>query len=235
MAEIFEEISAAYERAYKSNQEIQRLVEKLAKGSAKYTDAWRYAEIDGMLSSQAALRSAEALLSAADAYPDIMEFLNRCCHTPVTEYTQGVQALLNKKNGISLSSLTADFDANRASGIAHNVAHAEGLDEINKMLGPSLRNFTENTVSNTIAKNAEFQSSVGLRPQIRRIADPRCCTWCDEVAGTYDYDKLVRGDDVWRRHDNCRCIIEFHPGPGYKRITAQSRSSESRGIRIISQ
>ena len=74
----------------------------------------------------------------------------------------------------------------------------ETLDEIQKM------------VDQAIKDNADVQSGAGLHPKIVRTAEAHCCKWCDDLAGTYDYDDVrATGDPVWARHDNCRCLIEY--------------------------
>lgn len=40
-------------------------------------------------------------------------------------------------------------------------------------------------------------------PTVERIAAPKCCTWCKEVAGVH----VNPEGEVFRRHDNCRCEI----------------------------
>jgi hypothetical protein len=39
------------------------------------------------------------------------------------------------------------------------------------------------------------------------------CPWCENLAGTYDYaDVKATGSDVYRRHENCRCIVTYQQG-----------------------
>lgn len=203
---------------FSKDTRVQRLLNKAATGRATYMDVWEYADLIGEMAAKVGQAAAADLLAMTDAYPAVMEFLEEYCHNPVSMYTQEVQAILNQRNGVNLKAVGSEFDKNRASGIAHNVAHAETEEEIRQMMGPSLQNFTENTVSNTLADNCKLQSEFGLRPKVERIADPRCCEWCSEVAGSYYYDELPEESEIWRRHDRCRCTIQYSTGADFKKI-----------------
>ena len=52
----------------------------------------------------------------------------------------------------------------------------------------------------------------GLRPRVIRTAESHCCKWCSALAGTYDYPRVPK--DVYRRHERCRCRVEYDPGEG---------------------
>ena len=78
------------------------------------------------------------------------------------------------------------------------------------MLDEPVVNFTQSVVDDSIKKNAECQYQSGLSPKIRRISMGKCCKWCDRLVGTYDYATVRNtGNDVFRRHEHCRCTVEF--------------------------
>ena len=65
--------------------------------------------------------------------------------------------------------------------------------------------------------NADFQYKAGLSPKIVRTSTGNCCEWCDKLAGTYEYSDVRKtGNNVWRRHSYCRCLVDYHPGNGKK-------------------
>ena len=69
-----------------------------------------------------------------------------------------------------------------------------------------------------VRENADFQYKAGLSPKIERRTVGKCCEWCSKLAGTYEYDDVKdRGNDVFRRHKNCHCIVSYNPGDGSKR------------------
>lgn len=67
-------------------------------------------------------------------------------------------------------------------------------------------------MDSTVKTNADFQYKAGLRPKIRRMTDGKCCEWCSRLAGVYDYPDVPK--DVFRRHANCGCVVEYDPGDG---------------------
>ncbi len=74
-----------------------------------------------------------------------------------------------------------------------------------------LQNSEQSVVDDTIAKNVEFHASAGLQPKIVRRYAGNGCKWCVNLAGMYDYPVK---QEIYRRHDNCRCIVEYFPGDG---------------------
>ena len=42
-----------------------------------------------------------------------------------------------------------------------------------------------------------------------------CCDWCRSLAGTYDYSAGQYPDDIFRRHQNCRCIVTVSNEKGH--------------------
>lgn len=41
----------------------------------------------------------------------------------------------------------------------------------------------------------------------------KCCKWCSSKVGTYPYSPNM-DTDVFRRHANCRCLVEYDNGSG---------------------
>ena len=81
-------------------------------------------------------------------------------------------------------------------------------------------NFLEGHLDDSVHDNAGVQYVAGLDPTLTRTATAKCCKWCDQLAGTYDYEKVRnKGNDVWKRHKNCHCIIDYNPG----KITNRSK------------
>lgn len=82
------------------------------------------------------------------------------------------------------------------------------------LVGPII-NFSQSIVTDFIRENAEFQSKAGLPSVIVRKLAGGCCDWCRSLAGTYTYPDNVP-KDVYRRHQRCRCTVDFHPSDSRK-------------------
>lgn len=57
-----------------------------------------------------------------------------------------------------------------------------------------------------IRVNAKLRNDLGLKPIIQRFGTG-CCSWCSAVAGKWRFGD--QPDDVFRRHDNCDCVIIY--------------------------
>lgn len=101
----------------------------------------------------------------------------------------------------------------RLQGILDRVSEKK-FSESRWLLGAGvLTNYAQSFVDETMKRNAEFQTKAGVAPKIVRKSPTKCCPWCDALVGEYRYPDEVP-DDVYRRHDNCNCIVEYYPGDG---------------------
>jgi hypothetical protein len=77
--------------------------------------------------------------------------------------------------------------------------------------------------------NADFRSRAGLDTYIERRDDGKCCEWCSKLAGRYSYpDKAPR--DIFRRHDNCGCTVEYVCSKGRQDVWSKRWVSEPKKI-----
>ncbi len=77
--------------------------------------------------------------------------------------------------------------------------------------------------------NADFRSRAGLDTYIERRDDGKCCEWCSKLAGRYSYpDSTPR--DVFRRHDNCGCTVEYVCSKGRQNVWSKRWASEPKKI-----
>lgn len=209
---IYQEFTDYFRNAMSEDDRLARFAEKLTKGEATYVDAWDYARRVGGQMSDALLEVAEEILLSEDGYDIVMSALHDG-YQEAAEYAAEVQTLLNQEAGIGIRGVKPDFMTGRASGIAHQASNATDLETAEYYLGSPAQHFTENVVGDTIKANEEFQYRSGLNPKIKRTAVGGCCEWCQAVAGEYDYPAP---DEIYRRHANCDCLVEYYPGNGLK-------------------
>lgn len=149
-------------------------------------------------------------------------------HDIVSQAAVLAQQNANRAAGIGIKPLAADFDADRAQGIIDRVS-SQPFDEVKWLLDEPVKSFSKNVVDQTLEKNVEFQGKSGLHPKIVRRASAGACKWCQAVAGTYSYPDVPK--DVYRRHANCDCVVEYIDGGKIqdvwsKKISARSRVEE---------
>ena len=82
-------------------------------------------------------------------------------------------------------------------------------------------NITHAMADDYMKANAEFRSKAGIDTYIERRDDGKCCPWCSGLAGRYRYPNQVPRD-VFRRHDNCGCLVSYVT-PGGMRQNVHSK------------
>lgn len=78
--------------------------------------------------------------------------------------------------------------------------------KIYEILRRSLTNITQNYIDEYIEQNAQFRAKAGLKEKIIRSTSGKCCKWCDQLAGAYNYPAPR---EVYQRHDNCDCTVTY--------------------------
>lgn len=96
-------------------------------------------------------------------------------------------------------------------------------------------------VDDIVKYNADFQKDSGLSPIIRRTwsgsygsHDTRHTDNCEQMAGEWEYGD--RPDDVFWRHEGCRCTVEYFPSknaPG--QIAALAKYEVARNGELFSK
>ena len=131
----------------------------------------------------------------------------------VSDYAVEVLKKLNENARIGLKAKAAEKDADRINGLVNLASSAEQYDDVSEKLLTAFENFSQSIVDKTIQTNADLHYRAGLTPKIIRKSERKCCEWCANLAGEYDYPTDMP-DDVFRRHENCRCTMEYDPGSG---------------------
>ena len=136
-------------------------------------------------------------------------------HELITSYVNDVQTELNHSANLRLKSQTPELNQDRIDGIINRISSEDSFEDIAWILEDPIINFSQSIVDDAIKENADFHSKVGLRPKITRtVSGHQPCEWCIDLAGTYDYNEAPK--DIYRRHDRCRCTVEYSPGEGKK-------------------
>lgn len=229
---LLEQIQSAFDRNIADDEVAQEIHEKIVKGSATYADAQEYAcQIGEALSKslQANLRS--GVLPDGTMYYNIADRVLRPMlesdHKVISEAAQMVQTSLNQAAGLGMKAQAAPLDTDRIDGLVNKIS-GKPIDDVMWLLGEPIINFSQNIVDETIRQNVDFQGRAGLRPKVIRKAERKCCSWCRNLAGEYDYPDIPH--DVYRRHENCRCVVEYDPGDG-RRQNVHTKRWTSQGER----
>ncbi len=213
------------------------LLGEAAPAPGSYEAAGAYAQRVG-----AALAAAFQKNLSGDALPDgrmywniadrVVRPLLEKDHALCAGAAAAVQAALNKAAGIGLAVETPEPDAGRIDGILQGLAAAEKYEDAARLLSaPVLENFSRAAVDETLRRNVEAHARAGLHPRVIRTAEAGCCKWCSALAGTYNYPNVPQ--DVYRRHKNCRCTVEYDPATGRRRNVWTKRWTDGEESAIL--
>ncbi len=182
-----------------------------------YTAAAAYAELVGSALAEAFRRNLTAdILPDGKLYWNIADRVVRPLleedYAKIADAAVAAQQALNRQAQIGIAPQRAVLDADRMNGLLNKLAEAERFEDVAWVLAEPVRTFSRMAVDDALKANVDFQGRAGLRPRVVRIAENGCCKWCSALAGTYDYPHVPK--DVYRRHERCRCRVEYDPGEG---------------------
>lgn len=214
---ILQEVQERFERDFGKSEIVRNAFAALKGKKATYKTANEFAIEIGDILSKALGRSL-----SADKLPDgkmyyniaqrlLTDVLGRN-HELVSGYASDVQKNLNDEAKIGLKVQVPELNLDRIAGIVNRFSSEENFEDVSWLLGEPIVNFTQSIIDDSIRKNAEFHHQSGLQPEIVRKSYFHCCEWCQEVQGNYKYPRVPK--DVYRRHQHCRCIVDYDPKSG---------------------
>lgn len=176
---------------------------------AAYTGRITGRNLAGELEGLGTLAHEDLLLRLKLIVPDYL----RKDYELVSEAGARMMGTVNQRAGIGLKVQRAKFNRKRVNGLIEELSHKEDFAAFSDVLVQQAENYSYSIVGNTIWANAQAHYAAGLRPKIVRTTDGGCCAWCSALAGTYDYAEVRdTGNDVFRRHTNCNCVVEYRAG-----------------------
>lgn len=212
MTDIAPELLEAVKKSFEAK--TKGLGESITKGVKNYEEAYRYAiKVGG------ALAGAFKTNITSEILPDGMMYFNIANRVVLPMLQAGyelssaaavqAQKSVNKAAGIGMKPQVAEFDEDKAKGIIDRLS-SEPFEDVKWILDDPVKTFSKNAVDETLEKNVEFQGKSGLHPKIVRTASANACPWCLEMEGEYEYPDVPK--DVYRRHENCDCTVEYVDG-----------------------
>lgn len=214
---LLKKIKSEFEDARLDSEVLKDLLSKLHHSKASYLDANQYAiEIGEILSKALGASLTNETLPDGKMYYNIAQrvltdVLGRN-YELVSDYAEQVQENLNSEAKIGLAAQVPELNQDRIDGLVNRLASEESFDDVRWLLEEPVVNFTQSIIDDSIQKNAEFHHKSGLQPEIVRKSAYHCCEWCQEVQGTYKYPRVPK--DIYRRHQRCKCTVDYDPKSG---------------------
>ncbi len=231
LPDLLKEVQDKFEASYGKSEVVRRAFEELKKKRATYVTVNDFAlEVGDIL--------AEALSSSVrgDNLPNgkmHYNIANRLLENTlghnfelVSGYAGQVQEDLNRSAKIGLQVQVPEINQDRIDGLVNRLSSEDEFNKVAWMLDEPIVNFTQSIVDDSIRANADFHTKAGLTPKVVRKESGNCCRWCRAVVGVYNYPDVPK--DVWRRHNRCRCTVDYHPGNGKKQNAHSKRWSTVR-------
>ncbi|WP_348920133.1 hypothetical protein [Enterococcus rotai] len=132
----------------------------------------------------------------------------------ISNFAVDVQTELNHAAGLRIKGQSPLVNQDRIDGIVNRVSSGEEFEKIKWIIDEPIINFSQSIVDDVIKANVDFHAKAGLQPKIVRRVVGRACDWCRSLEGSYDYREAP--DDIYRRHERCRCTVDYKPGDGRK-------------------
>jgi len=219
MEELLTQVQQTFKNNLIKNRKIAALQQKIAEGAATYIDSEQYAyEVGKALADAYGAHFKDILVDGKipeDIARQILPPTLRSDYDYVTSATEQIQNSLNKKAGISLNAIVPGYDLDRQEGLIKYLIE-NGYITIEKSFFDSITEFSQHISDQSVKDNADFHSKVGFQPVIVRKLVGGACEFCKQRAGTWNYAELT-DNEVFRRHANCRCTVEYIPSKGNKK------------------
>jgi len=209
-------IQRDFNNALSKNKKLKEIKEKIEEGKATYAQAYEYSkEVGTTLADVFSKHITSEQLPDGKMYYNIAErILNPTLsnnHKIVVQVSIEIQEQLNKSIGINLKGVKPKLNQFRIDSLINRIEKEEIFDNVAWILQEPVINFTQSVVDDTIKENVNFQGESGLYPKVVRSANyADACDWCKKMEGVYKYPTI--SDDVYTRHDRCRCTVEYYPG-----------------------
>lgn len=222
-------IRSGLEKFIRENSQVKNLARKLNGGTATQADVLKYAELLGnkaseMLSTAHITQTVEV---TTDMLPQAVKLEMQFTHSNINDFAAAVQKNIDKKQGVKLKAVTAEYPAERVDALAQKIEdmiEKNDMEELAKLLGEPVKNINLSFVDDFIKANAGARYAAGMQTKIVRTPDAHACRWCRNLAGTFNYESLPNNSDVYKRHDNCHCLVEFINGEYTQNVHTKAKT-----------
>ena len=211
---LLENIQGKFDEATFNSKVLKKALKALQDSKATYTDANEFAiEVGEILSDVLTTNITVEILPDGKMYYNIadriLNFTMNKNYNLISDFATDIQTELNHQVGLRIKGQKAKLNQDRIDGIIERLSNANNFDDIKWILGEPMVNFSQSVVDDTVKKNVEFQAKAGLNPKIIRKPDNKPCKWCKSLVGEYSYPDAPA--DVYKRHENCKCTVEYVP------------------------
>lgn len=210
---LLEKIEKDFRAKVDADNEISRLFTKFDDDKGTLHDVSLYARrLGDLLSMTLQENLTEDVLPDGKMYYNIADrILNpmmRQNFNLTMEQALTIQKLIDAKSGIGLEPISADFPESRVKQIIDSLTEDTEFEVIKARMGEPVANCSHSFADDFIKANALYREKAGMRTYLKRTLVGGACPYCVRLAGTFDYNDAP--DDIYKRHDSCRCTVTFY-------------------------
>lgn len=210
---LLEQIEKDFRAKVDADNEMSRLFAKFYDGDGTLHDVSLYARrLGDLLSMTLQENLTEDVLPDGKMYYNIADrILNpmmRQNFNLTMEQATIIQKMIDANNGIGLEPISADFPESRVKQIIDSLTEDTEFEVIKARMGEPVANCSHSFADDFIKANALYRERAGMRTYLKRTLVGGACPYCVRLAGTYDYGDAP--DDIYKRHDSCRCTVTFY-------------------------
>ena len=197
---------------------LKKALQALKDKRATYIDVNEFAiEIGEILANVFKMNISAEILPDGKMYFNIADRLLKGTlsknHELISNFAIDVQTELNHAAGYRIKGQSPGINQDKVDGLINKISDADDFTKVEWLLQEPIVNFSQSIVDDIIKANVDFHAKVGMQPRLsRRVDGHKPCKWCKSLAGTYDYPDVP--DDVYRRHQRCKCTVEYNPKDG---------------------
>lgn len=210
---LLEKIEKDFRAKVDADNEMSRLFTKFADDKGTLHDVSLYARrLGDLLSMTLQENLTEDVLPDGKMYYNIADrILNpmmRQNFNLTMEQALTIQKMIDAKSGIGLEPISADFPESRVKQIIDSLTEDTEFEVIKARMGEPVANCSHSFADDFIKANALYREKAGMRTYLKRTLVGGACPYCVRLAGTFDYNNAP--DDIYKRHDSCRCTVTFY-------------------------
>ena len=218
LPDLLAKIEQQFDQRTYDSAKLKKALQALKDKRATYIDVNEFAiEIGEILADVFKMNISAEILPDGKMYFNIADRLLNATlsknHELISNYAIDVQTEMNHAAGYRIKGQAPGVNQNKVDGLINKISDADDFSKVEWLLREPIINFSQSIVDEIIKANVDFHAKVGLQPRLRRRVDGhKPCKWCKSLAGVYDYPDVP--DDVYRRHERCRCTVEYNPKDG---------------------
>lgn len=214
---LLEAIQSQFDEQTLNSNKLKKAMQALKNKKATFLDVNEFAvEVGEILANVLGSNITAEVLPDGKMYFNIADrVLNSTLkknHELISGFALDVQTLLNHEASLKLKSQVPELSQDKIDGLVNRISSEDDFNDIKWILQEPIVTFSQSVVDDTIKANVDFQAKAGLTPKITRTVVGKACKWCRSLAGTFDYVSAPK--DIYRRHERCRCIVDYKPGDG---------------------